>query len=164
MKTARSMPLNQYWVNSKMKKIPTLTKSESSMHVIQDCHVPSAVGNENSGCGVIHVNNDIDVTEYKTLNILLDTLTFKNTCTNTKYVSRIFLVLKKRTSSYFGTDAVAVKRIDSNSDVAYNDYAISVDVSNISGNYDVVVGTVIYSNDSFVPSIEYAVSKVWLEM
>ena len=160
---AEAMPLNQYWVNSKMRKTPTLTKGESSMHVIQDCHVPSANLNENSGCGVIHVNNDVDVTEYKTLNILLDTLYFKNTCTSTNYESLFVLFVKSRTSPYYYADAVTKKNVLANRDDAYNHYVVSVDVSGISGNYDIGIGTDIYSSSDFVPSIEYSVSKAWLE-
>ena len=55
------------------------------------------------------------------------------------------------------------KMVLANRDDVYNHYVVSVDVSGISGNYDIGIGTDIYSSSDFVPSIEYSVSKVWLE-
>lgn len=95
----------------------------------------------NIGCAVIHPKKDIDFSKYKTLTVDIKGAK-KTATTDSTYGTSIFCRIISRDSTYCGASyAVASKTIYSTSSAFSNkDFTCSIDISGITGSYDIIIG------------------------
>lgn len=112
---------------------PTLTKKETGFTAVQSS------GSTQSG--VIEVQNDVDLTNVNSITFDFSSIVVTNATSS--YIARLTCAVLPRTASRYYTNATKAAEKTYTAPANEKDVTITIDVSDLSGSYDIIIGLAI---------------------
>lgn len=122
---------------------PTLAKNAENMTMA----LSKPGGDVYTASGAVEVKKNIDLTRISQIVFKFESVTVGGSATSSQKAGIVGTIVD-RNATYFRTDTVAENSIYYESTGTRNDVVIAVDVSAISGEYDVVIGLMSYREGS----------------
>ena len=139
--SAKGWTWNSYFVAG----APTVEKGTSVMTI----RLANIAGTDSASIsGVVHIANDIDLTNYKVLTALFTTLTLAGTMSASPQTPVSLCVLKRSSTTYLSDSAARVNCAAFSAAGSKSSQTLTVDVSSLSGSYDIAIALWPYSESS----------------
>lgn len=140
---ARALAINSNFSGSGNSTVkPTLTKNANNMVMSL-----SRSGTITTTSGIVEVIKDIDLTNINTIKGVFEKIVASGTFDSSQRFG-LLVVVMPRTATYFDTNSVAQFSKQYTQAVTETDISFEVDVSSLSGSYDIAIGMSLYYNSS----------------